>query len=257
MLNTEPLTLAHPAVQAAKHKFERGKWKRKIPFTFDELFEYFKADCIRFAAIAKAGGVKRQAIQQLYNRFFRELFEGMSGWGRIYACTLETRLVQVKRSEGELFREHPLVKKIAKKARLAGCTVEAVPARSHGQLTGKVITQTLLINGHVCSLHNPASKRQSRGKKRCYACTIISSSTLVSAEAILLHTTLRGFAERTFVVPTAVLRKAHPQRNKLVYVYLPTERLPVYKNQHPRIDYWQYEDGWHLLPPKQNPPAPR
>jgi hypothetical protein len=30
-------------------------------------------------------------------------------------------------------------------------------------------------------------------------------------------------------------------------VYLPTKRLPAYNGMVAAIDWWQYEDAWHIL----------
>lgn len=105
MLDQEPLTLAHPAVQAAKQRFEGGNYVRKLSLTFEQLFEYFSADCVRFHAIAAEGGVSHQAIEQLYRRYFRDLFDGKKGLERFASCVLEQRLVSVKQAENELFAE--------------------------------------------------------------------------------------------------------------------------------------------------------
>jgi hypothetical protein len=260
VLDTEPLTLNHPRVQAAKAKWDAATKiagsRRKHSLTFEDLFEYFKADCVRHARIAELAGVTREAIRQIYNKYFRELFD-KSGKERVHACTLETRFVQIKRSENELFQQNPLFKVIVDKARAAGCVVEALPVCFRSGLAGKVSSENLLINGHLCSLHCLTGRAGNKRLIRCYTHTNISYSTMMEAKALILHTAVNGFQERTFVVPTANLRRVHRSAMKgaSTHIVLPTERLPVYNNQHPKVDYWQYEDAWHLLPPKATPPV--
>src|SRR6185437_1125180 len=152
MLQEQPLTLEHPAVQAAKARWDaREKYRSsKHNLTFEELFEYFKADCVRQTRVAELAGITRQRIHQIYNKWFRDLFEGKSGHDRRHACTLENRQVELKRAEAELF-EDPFVKKIVQKARTAGCTVEAIP---HDSFYGEVLRGDIIINGYLSSLHH-------------------------------------------------------------------------------------------------------
>ncbi|MBI2030337.1 hypothetical protein HYT05_01815 [Candidatus Kaiserbacteria bacterium] len=245
-------------MQAVKARWDKAyKYttrKHKLDLSFEELFEYFKADCVRHIHVAEVAGVTRERIRQIYNQYFRELFDDKSGSERRKAYTPINRLVKVKRSEHELFNNDTFVKKIVEKARAAGCTVEAIPHLFKGEIhSGRVTIRKLLINGHLCSLHQITTAWQrciSGG--RFYASTNIRRSTMIATEALILHTEAAGFTERIFVIPTAILRAAHPSAatRRDTCLYLPTQKLPVYRNIRSHIDYWQHEDAWHLLPPK-------
>lgn len=208
---------------------------------------------MRHIHVAEVAGVTRERIRQIYNQYFRELFDDKSGSERRKAYTPINRLAKVQRSENELFSD-PFIKRLVEKARAAGCTVEAIPHLYEGEiLTGEVSTRKLLINGHLCSLHQITTAWQrciSGG--RFYASTNIRRSTMIDTEALILHIEAAGFTERIFVIPTATLRAAHPSAatRRDTCLYLPTQKLPGYRNIRSRIDYWQHEDAWHLLSPK-------
>lgn len=256
MLDTELLTLAHPAVQAVKQAFEKGKYKRKLRYSFDELFEFFKVDCVRINALVPDSGVSHQRLQQIYARYFLQLFANKTATERYEACTVENRLVRTKQSENELF-EDPSLKRLVENARAAGCKVEAVPRMLHGKLSGIVQLSEIVVNGHPCSVHNlKGIWTLSEQSKRLYTRTSIKLSKLERVEAVIFFTQVKGFPEHVFVVPSAVLREAYfasSQTHK--WILLPTEKLPSYKNKRHRIDWWKHEDAWHLLPPKHDPPA--
>ncbi len=65
----------------------------------------------------------------------------------------------------------------------------------------------------------------------------------------------------TFVVPAKIFiatyfenrvrghRAIKAKKSKMTQqIFLPTEKLAVYHNRRPIIDYWLYENAWHLLP---------
>ena len=84
MFDKEVLTLDHPAVQAAKAKWDarrskEGDARRKQNISFEDWFEYFKANCIRMQALGEHAGVSRQRVQQIYTKHFQEIFGGRSG----------------------------------------------------------------------------------------------------------------------------------------------------------------------------------
>lgn len=259
MLDTQPLTLAHPAVQAAKADFEKGRYQRKLRYSFDELFEFFKADCVRFSVLESDSGVTHQRLHQIYDRYFRELLENKTGVERREACTLESRLIKIKQAEGALL-ESPGLKAVIEKARAAGCEIEVVPKHQHGKLSGGVLTRILLVNKHRCAFHLARRVwKHSPGTHAFYAPVQVSYRKLVEVDAALFHVAAEGYPERIFVVPSALLREkvfGSSPKKMTKTVYLPCLKVPVYHNNYPCIDYWEYEDAWHLLPPKTNPPVP-
>lgn len=76
---------------------------------------------------------------------------------------------------------------------------------------------------------------------------------LLEVEAVIGHLAAEGHPERLFVVPSQVLQERvfrPPLTSMRKVVYFPYERTRTYK---PLIDYRQYENAWHLLPPKDSP----
>ena len=254
--NTEPLTLAHPAVQAAKARWDAAgkRSPRKHTLTFEDLFEYFKVNCVRQTAIAVEADLTHQRIYQIYNYYFRELFGNSSGRDRVKSCTLEGRLVVVKKNENELLADED-IKVISEKARDAGCIVSAIPSLStrNNMPVGSVLQAQVSINGHRCLIRS-STRASTFGSKRLYCTFSLSHSLLEISEAVVFYTHVEGFPKHLFVVPSSVLLAAvfgPSSTKKYKNIYIPVEKLPPGKMR-PRINYWQYEDAWHLLPPKQD-----
>jgi hypothetical protein len=244
-------------VQAAKAKWDTYA-PRKHKLTFEDLFEYFKVDCVRQNAVAVEAGLTRERIRQIYNKYFRELFDGKSGRERMHACTLEKNIVKIKQAESTLFETDVVIKAIVEKAREAGCKIEAVPQLTNKGFVKEARNSILVVNGHLCSVHNPTARIKHPDLKRVSTRTSLSRSVLSKVEASIFHTTVDGYPEHTFVVPTAILlTSGFSSTTKEIKTFiLPMEKSPVPRGCAPRIDYWQYENAWHLLPPKQNPLAP-
>jgi len=257
VLDTEPLTLAHPLVQAAKAKWNTYA-PRKHNLTFEDLFEYFKVDCVRQSAVAVEAGLTRERIRQIYNKYFRELFDGKSGRERMHACTLENRIVKIKQAENTLLETDAVIKVVVEKARAAGCKIETIPQLTNKGFVQKTRNGILRVNGHLCSVHNPTTRIKHPDLKRVSTRTSLSRSVLLKVEASIFHTTLEGYPEHTFVVPTTILLTSvfGSTTKEMKTVILPMEKSPVRRGTPARVDYWQYEDAWHLLPPKQDLPAP-
>jgi hypothetical protein len=244
----QPLTLADPAVQAAKAKWEKSRHKRKIRLSFDELFDLFQADCIRFSAIAKECGVCRQAVQSLYDRIFRDLLGDKAGQMRRASCTLENATVRTKKAESLLLSED-IMQRVTEKARAAGCQVSGVIRQRRGVPSG-VEAFRLSINGHVCSVHTTFRWRPDK-RNRWFARADLVYATLFNVDAAVFHTKAEGFEEHIFIVPSHILRSAYfAKRNRAAKsIYIPTEKNPRSRGPFPCIDWWKYEDAWRLIPP--------
>ena len=75
-----------------------------------------------------------------------------------------------------------------------------------------------------------------------------SRATLQAADTFLIHTVFLGFPEHLFVFPcpTAENLLGGAEQGR---IYVPVEEY-VSKTSRPRIDIWEYEDAWHLIPRK-------
>ncbi len=137
---------------------------------------------------------------------------------------------------------------IAQKAVEAGCDVAPVPRyRKKGRLTA-MKTRQLLVNGHACAVFTVKSKRRTNGSVRLTTGFSTKPSVLQSFETLIVHTKVEGYPEHVFVVPTTVLCSKHfrPGMGEISF-RLPLEKLPEYHGVKQRIDWWSYEDAWHLL----------
>ncbi len=250
------LTLEHPAVQEAKARWDAGENRRRLVgrhnIGFEEWFEYFKANCHRMSTLGEHAGISRERVRQIYNKHFRSLFGERSGVERLKACTAEQRLVSAKRQENDLFAD-PEVRPIITQALAAGCTVAAIKQSNQTNMAYLVRTRIVLINGYVVSLRTIRNKHKtSPGLRRFYAHATLSRASLESEDATIIRTAAAGCQERIFVLPNTVLIEKYfvTTKNK-ASIYLPLEKLPVYRNSMTKINWWLYENAWHLLPPKE------
>lgn len=242
------VTLTHPAVRAAKARWNESKRycarhsKRKV--TFEQYFAYFRKGILN-VRIAELVGLSSERIRKIYDQYFRQLFGGKSGRERMKAIALENRIANLKYLERRLFNDNATVKKIVRQARGAGCTVEAVS----GYSMYKVMHKYLLIDGHRCSVHRATYKMLIPGMKSYYARVAVRCSSITEEKAIIIHSAIPGEVERTFVIPTVALRKAMPviMKRERTWIYLPTKKIPAYRNHLPQMDFWRYEGAWHLL----------
>ncbi len=260
MLEAQVLTLKDPAVKAAKREW--NKWQRrrhrKLNLTFDALFELYREYHYRMSDIAEILGITCERACQIYNGCFRELFGGESGKDRKRMADLESRFAKVEQRTAELFAKEKR-RALIGKARAAGCEVEAVRRFKKGMLCG-VYPNLLLVNGRLCSIHLWTITKKTCGRlRRSYIGVPISYYALMEVEAVLFYTAVPNLPEHVFIVPSALLREKvfGPLFRDTKIVYLPVEKLPVYNNVRPRIDYWEYEDAWQrVLPPKQQDATP-
>jgi hypothetical protein len=242
------LSLSHPDVVVAKARFEANRRKfnyaTKADLEFDYLFEKFQEKTI--SRVSFETGLSKQAIYQIYKKYFRDLF-GVSGWTNFRIVRRKERATRVAYRKGEqLEREN--IKEIVKSAQEAGLFISAVVLEN--QTGARVSTKLLLINNMVCYIHTmSACWKIFPEAKKVYARAGISCRTLRSASFQVYLVNARGFPQRIFVVPSDLLLKEYASTLKGKYptVYLPVYNEQAYHGQQPRIDWWQYENAWHLL----------
>jgi hypothetical protein len=230
----EEFTLDHPLVRREKEKYEFGEYHRKCRLSFDELFTHFANKYNTHLAIAEAAGVTRERIRQIYNKHFRQFFGNMSGRELRSANVLAIRSVESKTAwEGD-----ETLRVIGEKAQKAGCSIEAV-------LNPYLRTKSLLIEGKMCgvhTLHNTVSVLRTRVKYTHTSVLVVQASRNF---AEIFRVCPQGYQERIFVIPFSAW--AHLASGSRKSFYLPLEHTPLYNNHASKIDYWKYEDAWHLL----------
>lgn len=137
---------------------------------------------------------------------------------------------------------------VADSARTAGCTVKAIVRCSREPY---VLKKTLFINSKRCDIHVTTRGFHPKGCKRVYAPVRLQDWVIEKADAVIAYVAIDGFERHLFVIPTTVLREMPALSiGQGKRFYFPLEKLPAYHNTHSLIDYWQYENAWHLLVPR-------
>jgi hypothetical protein len=233
----QSLSLDDSAVKNARTRWEEstGQRRTKHSLSFDEFFQYFQADCVRYGAIGAQIGVSRERVRQIYNRYFRELFNGKNGKQRWHACSVESRNVKIAHSIKELL-DQPMPRAVIDQARAAGCIIDVIAYDDVS--AGRVKKHRLSINGHRCEVR--ASIKTGKGYFRMR----IRRSVLEAVEAVLLLCK-EGEVERLFVVPSKVLLGR--SKSSSISFRVPGERYSNSKRSKTGLDFRSYENAWHLL----------
>jgi len=152
----------------------------------------------------------------------------------------ETRL---RAREADIFAQDDL-QPVIRRALAASCTIGDVPTRDRR-------INSLLINGYLCSVLRSTKAKRYPGSHREYIHFSLKRTVLQEVEAVIFYCAPPTLQNRIFVMPRKVLLPLFKGTTLRGSVYLPTERLPTYRNHRPRVDYWEYEDAWDRLKPKK------
>lgn len=232
------LSPERPDVQSARREFERTKPGKKPVLPFGILFERFSSG-VAAADIAREAGVSREAMCYLYNRYFLPLFHKTGAERKKERAAERTaRYTDTVLSTGAM-------KIVSEQARAAGCAVDVV---MNGQY---ILREALLVNGHFCTIRHVTKIFAPSKTRRLYAIVQITPESIARGEVTVVRVTVDRFEHCTFVIPSSVLSGVYSEKRKKGYInlYIPLLRhLPCMS----RVNYWDYENAWHLLPPVQN-----
>ena len=237
-------------VARVRARFERDRTKphrlkKPILLTFDELLDHFANDCMTFADIGKIivdGGMTRERVRQLYNRYFVGLFPTRkNGRKRQKVCILKRRHIAKKEAMTN-FSDDELLAYVAQKAQLAGYIVHRkVENRGSSAFANKNI---LLMNGSSYTVHFVQSAlARSHDSPALFFSVGFSSRILKSTKGAIIVTRREG-VEHIFIVPSREVLAKYGSGKHRVTVCIAPERRPVYKNNVPRLDWWKYENAW-------------
>lgn len=252
------LAFSNKSVRVAKVMW-RAHRHIKLKLNFDGLFKMFQAD-YSLEEIAERAGVTRERVRQIYNKYFRTIFDGQSLRNRRFRCTTRNRLTKARESGLELLKK-PVMRAIVEEARRAGCTVKTLcMSRDSTSYDAMIKSTVLLINGYRCSIHRITALSKTNPKQKSfYARTMICRGVVCRVDAFVVHTILPGFPEHMFIIPSSVLQTAYfgsPNGKNRKTFSLPTEKFTGRKRRPPLIDAWKYKNAWRLLSPKiQREPA--
>lgn len=238
--------LSDPRVQEAKRSFERRRSRCRLGF--EELLGRFAAG-ETFERIGASAGLTKDAMWRIFHKDFRELFPERP------RERIRRSLHQRKRSVARriAFSDHPceFVREVAKRARLHGCMVEAVPIQpARGIAWRGPYKHLLFVNGRLARVYDVRNVRaaSSSGTKE-YAKVRIIRGVAEEAEFAIFNVAAPGYPRRIFVVPTAALLAAYfadSAETTSKHIYIPLERWSVY-HRPPRIDLWLFREAWHLV----------
>jgi hypothetical protein len=115
--------------------------------------------------------------------------------------------------------------------------------------TFKPTKHYLLIQGHHCMVsiaYRPWG--HARGLQTPYGYHHFGQR---ERDFYILVNQVPGYKRRIFVIPWTAVDVTVKERN----FYVPLEKRPIHNNLYSRLDWWDYENAWHLL--KNSPPRRR
>jgi len=249
------VSLNDSKVLLAKENFEKTRksthHKRKCFLGFDELFELFKNDCNNFEFIGQKAGVSKERIRQIYKEYFKDIFLHRSGGHkRQKMCTLKKWSQEAKE-----LPEDGLIRKIVLEATSRNFSTNRIPMRIRVKKSGeqtyyqnkKIVglkKRSLLINNKKCRLLLFTSVLKI-GKHR-YTATRFSPTFLKKYDFVIITQQTPDYPERVFIIPAEIIFEfaaSLETRN----LYVPLLKTPVYRNRPSKIDFWRYENAWHLI----------
>jgi len=241
-MDMQVLPLAHPDVQAAKKLYEEWPSRQRKPLGFETLLERFSQEDFRTSDLAEEMGISGESVRLMYERFFRKLCGGLALHERHAIVSQRRRLVRIGARDlaPEFFSAH-------RGARV----VEVARRMGYGVSADRQHSGSLNINGIWCLLRRANSTFSSKDYPNLkYFHFVLARTHLTEAEVVIFHCNAEGHPERIFIVPSRVLKSLFGRRDGKYAqkaLYLPVKKVPVYNNILPSIDYWPYENAWHLL----------
>ncbi len=245
MLEEKTLDVDEKVLQEAKDKWNKylARPCNKVALSFDEIINLFKT-CGSFAEMAEKIGVSREYVRQIYKKYFFEIFGDNFARDKQKEGTKEKKKLSHEKIEKELFSKKPF-SSIVGSAKLAGCDVHITSSNENGHVKLK----QLLVNGHLCSLKTMSTSFTPPGGNRSFVHASVGKPTDEKIRFIIFYYKVKGFPERIFVVPYKIIEDIFfkSKNKKRVDLNIPTKKCPVYNNRTPLLDWWGYENAWHLI----------
>ncbi len=248
-------------VACARQKFDKsmgGRRAKKITLNFDEFLDHFANDCMSFtdvAQIACEGGVSRERIRQLYQKYFRRLFPAKrTGQERQQICTLKRRRVAVEMAMHD-FSGNSSLAKVARYAKEAGCTVERVVWQKKGR---QFVSRRLLsIYGMRYQVYCCRNVRRPQvpliGR---YSHVTVLKQSLHRVTGIIVLQEDVGPANRIFIIPTRDVLDAYgSHERRSLSLLVPIERRPICQKSRTRLAWGKYENAWPQAQGKSSQPS--
>lgn len=237
------LSINNPKVKASYEKWQSStRGLRKCMLDYWQLLELFARNCNTFCDIAIVAGITKQAVQQIYNRYFADIFLGKRGRTRRKVCTLKKHVLQRDVEKDKRLQKIAADHTIGKLITILKTKNLNFEVNKKGERNYHI--KKLLINGKHCLIrHSAIANFTTRRCLRMYSKFSrlrLNDKTPEQFQLLILHCEVLGYPERWFIIPVDVIEG-------LEILYLPLKDLPIYRNNHSKINYWQYLDAWYLL----------
>ena len=245
-----PFELDDEKVAKARERFVANAQNRsKDRTTFEEYLELFANDCNTFVQIARGRGGNGEnlhclTIRDRYHRYFEELFPSRRGCHkRRKLCAIKKRkLCETKKKEMNA-RGRAGISRSELMNELISCAEQNNLNWSVVD-TGRPSNKTILINEKKCRiLFVSRAWRTPSHSGRLLTHLQISSQILNQTDFIIVYQKISDI-KRFFVMSAHILQV---YSGAIKSFYLPIEKLPAYRSHPPKVDWWQYENAWHLL----------
>lgn len=197
------------------------------------IHELLQAGELNLAEIGRMCGCSRERVRQIYLSDF-----GNTGRAR-------TLRITDARVRSDLNGLSPTFAMAAGLAKVKGFEVtrtilgdrgEQRTPRRHGRLaTGSLI----IVNGFTCDASLARHASSTGGTMRYSRHSWIKP---LKPDFLIAMQRVPTFPPRDFIIPARELAKISNE-----HVYIPVERVASYNNHWSLIDYWEYQNAWHLL----------
>lgn len=232
-------------LQEAKDKWNEHLSRNgsKVRLSFAEMYNYFET-CVSYSEIAQKVGVSRERVRQIFNKHFCTIFGEDLVRDKQKERNKEKKKLSHEEIEKVMFNKKPF-SSVVESAKLAGCDIHITSTSGSCHIKLK----KLLVNGHLCSLKTMKTSFIPPGGTRSFVHTSVGKPTDEKLRYIIFYYKVEGFPERIFVVPYQTIEGVFfkTKNKKRADLYIPTKKCSAYKNRFPLLDWWKYENAWHLV----------
>lgn len=114
----------------------------------------------------------------------------------------------------------------------------------------------LKINGQICRVRLFKMAKKYKNKDAAYAVATLRGNAIRKTDFQIFVIWVPGKMQRLFILPSEIfLEKYRFSDNRNTFIYIPVDKLPSQTGGY--IDWWQYENAWHLLGGEQRIQRPK
>lgn len=200
--------------------------------------------------IAREAGITRERVRQYYIQYYKQ-FLGEN-------LRLEVRKENIKDARKAEVMEYVSTDVTLNKLRIFseeyGWTFEPLMVQrpANGRVNYHANNSKVIINGKKIYYKTlvEGSKFQIVNGHRWYHRCLVSTGLLNWADYVVMLEDSEERPDRGFVIPPREFfekLKCKSGGQSAFWLYVPTEKLPVYNNNPSKIDWWEWEGRWDLI----------